>query len=293
MSYAWHYAQDGKALGPVGEPGLRALIVAGTVTPETLVWRNGLAGWEPAGQHLSFAPPAPMPPEVEAAAEDQSSGPRYTEPTGRTPGDWVARARAKAAADGPWQDQTQGTAQTRAATGGWSSGAGSSARLGPDGLYIGAPSRGPIEAILVCLSKFVSFSGRASRSEYWWFMVACGLFNVPMSLFAGLGLPSVITIGGLFSLVLVLPMIAVTVRRLHDIDRSGWWVAGSFLTTVLSGFASVSAIIAAMSSTSDPEQALAAMKAMFLVIYGITGLYGVLMFVFLCSRGTPGPNRFG
>ena len=43
--------------------------------------------------------------------------------------------------------------------------------IGPDGLYIGAPSRGFVEALVVCFRKYATFSGRASRSEYWYFVL--------------------------------------------------------------------------------------------------------------------------
>ncbi|MCT1602793.1 DUF805 domain-containing protein [Kocuria sp. p3-SID1433] len=61
--------------------------------------------------------------------------------------------------------------------------------------------------------KYVQFSGRASRSQYWW--VCVGLALAVVMLFYGLLL--------LFGLATIVPSIAITVRRLHDTDRSGWW----------------------------------------------------------------------
>ena len=72
------------------------------------------------------------------------------------------------------------------------------------------------QAISVCLSKYATFSGRASRPEFWWFF----LFQILISLAASmLGE----TINGLLALGLVLPALAVGTRRLHDIGKSGWW----------------------------------------------------------------------
>ena len=72
------------------------------------------------------------------------------------------------------------------------------------------------QAISSCLSKYATFSGRASRSEFWWFF----LFQILISLAASmLGE----TINGLVALGLVLPALAVGTRRLHDIGKSGWW----------------------------------------------------------------------
>ena len=72
------------------------------------------------------------------------------------------------------------------------------------------------QAIASCLSKYATFSGRASRPEFWWFF----LFHILISLAASmLGE----TINGLVALGLVLPALAVGTRRLHDIGKSGWW----------------------------------------------------------------------
>ena len=72
------------------------------------------------------------------------------------------------------------------------------------------------QAISGCLSKYATFSGRASRPEFWWFF----LFQILISLAASmLGE----TINSLVVLGLLLPALAVGTRRLHDIGRSGWW----------------------------------------------------------------------
>lgn len=81
-----------------------------------------------------------------------------------------------------------------------------------------------MDAVKVCLTeKYVNFSDRARRSEYWYFV----LFNFLISAAAGIifGEGGVVT--GLISLALLLPGIAVSIRRLHDTGRSGWnllWV---------------------------------------------------------------------
>jgi uncharacterized membrane protein YhaH (DUF805 family) len=79
------------------------------------------------------------------------------------------------------------------------------------------------DAIRSVLSQYVGFSGRARRSEYWYF----ALFNFIVSIITRVidgaaGVYPVIT--GLVSLALLLPGIAVGIRRLHDTGRSGWWL---------------------------------------------------------------------
>ncbi len=73
------------------------------------------------------------------------------------------------------------------------------------------------ESIQTCFSKYADFTGRASRSEYWWW----ALFT--LLLYAGAAIISDI-LYGLVAIGLLLPSIAVGVRRLHDIDKSGWFL---------------------------------------------------------------------
>ena len=78
-------------------------------------------------------------------------------------------------------------------------------------------SMGIQQAFVTCLKKYADFSGRATRSEYWWF-VLCEV------LILGIASPISDTLPGLFALALVLPALAVGARRLHDTGRSGWWL---------------------------------------------------------------------
>jgi uncharacterized membrane protein YhaH (DUF805 family) len=111
------------------------------------------------------------------------------------------------------------------------------------------------EAISAGFRNYVNFSGRAIRSEFWYWV----LFAVLASIAAGLidialfGLEGSSAIESLVGLALFLPGLAVSVRRLHDLDRSGWWV-----------------------------------------LLGLIPLVGVIiLIIWNCQRGTIGPNRFG
>lgn len=75
---------------------------------------------------------------------------------------------------------------------------------------------GFLEAVKACFGKYATFEGRARRSEYWWF----ALFNFLVGTLLG-WIP---VLGWLICLALLLPGIAVCVRRLHDTGRSGWWL---------------------------------------------------------------------
>ncbi|OWY01187.1 hypothetical protein B6V75_16380 [Thioclava sp. F1Mire-8] len=86
------------------------------------------------------------------------------------------------------------------------------------------------EAIRKCFSNYVTFTGRAARPEFWWFVLFVFLGNIvfglldrilfgPMMMRSG----EASLLGAIFSLVVFLPSLAVLVRRLHDLDRTGWW----------------------------------------------------------------------
>lgn len=81
------------------------------------------------------------------------------------------------------------------------------------------------ESISACFSKYATFDGRASRSEFWWFF----LFTFLAS--AALGIVSD-KLSGLFSLAVLLPSLAVGARRLHDTDRSAWFLLLWFIPII-------------------------------------------------------------
>ena len=113
------------------------------------------------------------------------------------------------------------------------------------------------EAVRTCLSKYATFEGRASRSEYWWFRLAVMLFVIAVEIVGGILGHVSTALGGLVvaagMLAVIVPDICVTVRRLHDTNRSGW----------------------------------------FFWIGLIPLIGGILLLIWFCSRGTSGPNDYG
>jgi len=86
-------------------------------------------------------------------------------------------------------------------------------------------------AVRTVLGKYATFTGRASRSEYWWWFLAMLLFNLFLRVIDGAVFGVEVfdgQTGGPLAMVaalaLLLPNLAVAVRRLHDTDRSGWWI---------------------------------------------------------------------
>jgi uncharacterized membrane protein YhaH (DUF805 family) len=112
-------------------------------------------------------------------------------------------------------------------------------------------------AIGSCFRHYADFSGRASRTEFWYwalfsFLVSTGIdladfLSYQSHHLSAASLPSLIT------LLLFLPGLAVNVRRLHDLDKSGWWY--------------------------------------FIILAPLIGL--IILLAWTATRGTPGANRFG
>jgi uncharacterized membrane protein YhaH (DUF805 family) len=76
------------------------------------------------------------------------------------------------------------------------------------------------ESIRTCFSKYVEINGRATRSEYWWFALFTALVYAVLVVLVAV-VNSVWPL--IFLLALILPSLAVSIRRLHDTSRSGWW----------------------------------------------------------------------
>ena len=83
-----------------------------------------------------------------------------------------------------------------------------------------------VESIQTCFSKYATFSGRASRSEYWWFC----LFNFLVAFI--LVMLELSTLSTIYTLATFLPSLAACVRRLHDVGKSGWMYFVAFIPIV-------------------------------------------------------------
>jgi len=111
---------------------------------------------------------------------------------------------------------------------------------------------------LEALKKYAVFSGRARRKEYWFFALFYILFAIAIGFVDGLlgtvdPMSGIGTLGLIYSLAMLIPSLAVTVRRLHDTDRSGW----------------------------------------MLLIALIPLIGAIVLLVFMVFDSTPGQNRFG
>jgi uncharacterized membrane protein YhaH (DUF805 family) len=125
------------------------------------------------------------------------------------------------------------------------------------------------DAIKTCFKKYISFTGRAPRPEFWWFVLFMFVGNVALTMVYDL-------LGALFGLATLLPFAAVTCRRLHDIAKSGWWM---FLPAV--------GVVVMLLGMWMGIQFLA--YAGMLIVAGLN----ILLIVWYCKRGDAEANRFG
>jgi uncharacterized membrane protein YhaH (DUF805 family) len=82
-----------------------------------------------------------------------------------------------------------------------------------------------MDAVRSCFAQYVGFSGRARRSEFWYFYLFSIIINIIATVLQrAVSSSSSGVITGIVALALILPSLAVGVRRLHDTSRSGWWL---------------------------------------------------------------------
>ncbi|MFK3771554.1 DUF805 domain-containing protein [Pseudomonas sp. NPDC089406] len=105
-------------------------------------------------------------------------------------------------------------------------GCGATQNGGASGVSTGAASASTItfgNVFFEVMKKYATFQGRARRKEYWLFAVVINLISLLVGFVDGfLGLTPIFSL--LFSLAVMIPAIALAVRRLHDTDHSGWWI---------------------------------------------------------------------
>jgi uncharacterized membrane protein YhaH (DUF805 family) len=170
------------------------------------------------------------------------------------------------------------------------------------------------------LAKYVTFEGRSRRAEFWLWILFRILLNMALGVIAfstlfgafhdiktepAVFLSRYMTVAPLFSLTglaLLLPTLAVAVRRLHDTNRSGWWLILPYGAAMLGGvvFAILTATqivaLARMGDAADEVQGAAFMIFIFrnaALCFLPTFLCQIVLLVFFLLDGTPGPNRFG
>lgn len=153
----------------------------------------------------------------------------------------------------------------------------------------------PIDWATRPLKKYADFSGRAPRAEYWWFYLLIILaYAVAMILDSIVGVPLMGPYGvvtGIVLLALLVPSLAAGVRRLHDTNRTGWWMAGPIVPYAIAVVMMGPALLDP-ASVQDGSTGMGSMGlAMIFLLLGVA--LAITVFVFLVLPGTKGPNNYG
>jgi len=161
-----------------------------------------------------------------------------------------------------------------------------------------------MEWMILPLKRYADFSGRSRRKEYWMYTLFVVLAGIVLSIvdsILGLGGRAAVTadtsssgaiygafasrglLANLFSLATLIPSLAVGVRRLHDTNRSGWWLLAAVLPYIFG------AILFAVGAASA--------NSILMIVGGISFFAGaivaIVLLVWYCTAGTPGPNDYG
>lgn len=147
----------------------------------------------------------------------------------------------------------------------------------------------PMDWAMRPLKRYAQFSGRAPRAEYWWFYLAYIVLYVLLTILTRIS--AIFGILGIVYLGLIIPMIAVGVRRLHDTNRSGWWLLAPALPYFIGIALIFPAIMSGMAGGANPFSMGSLGAAGIFMLIGF--VLAVAVLIFLIMPGTKGPNRFG
>ena len=163
------------------------------------------------------------------------------------------------------------------------------------------------ESVKTCIRKYADFSGRATRAEFWWWVLATTLVSAALSavdsfINAVSGVYFFSPLSSIFGLAIILPNLAVTARRLHDIGKSGLWQLVWFVVAILAVIPTLVGLVfglAGLFSGGQDWDNWWAGVAWIPIVVGIliTFLVWIGLFiwwlVWMVSQGHYGSNHYG
>lgn len=239
----YYLVKDGQRVGPMSVEQL----LQNQLTKDSLVWTEGMATWTKAGDvaelAAAFAPaPAPQPaapapapqPAPAPAPQPVAPQPQYQAPQPQQPQYQAPQPQYQQPYQQPYQQAYQQPYQAAQ----------------PMGPVEATPPMSFMESVKTCFAKYFNFNGRARRSEFWWFYLACYVINIVLyipiwilmakknqliqdALWGRITMseadaqdPTTLLIifcilFAIVSLALFIPLLAATARRLHDVGKSG------------------------------------------------------------------------
>lgn len=184
------------------------------------------------------------------------------------------------------------------------------------------------EAVRTCFQKYATFSGRASKAEFWKFFLFAIVGSIIATIINGIIFgPELVQeftakidgsgnqtqeistskqynggwLGTIFSLIILLPWLAASCRRLHDTGRSGWWMLMPFAVSGIGfGLIFLMSKDVLIDASSFPEgvempatMPMISSPGLFLVIWFLAVISFIVLTVWLASASDPGTNKFG
>lgn len=166
------------------------------------------------------------------------------------------------------------------------------------------------ESVKTCIRKYADFSGRATRAEYWWWVLATLIVSFALGAIDGFvnsisGYRAFSPFSVVFGIAVLLPDLAVTCRRLHDIGKSGWWQLAWFVLGFLGAIPLIVGVIVfvvsgfaggdgwARGNWEVGSAGIIALVVGILVSLLVWLALVVWWLVWLARQGQAGPNRFG
>lgn len=152
-----------------------------------------------------------------------------------------------------------------------------------------------VTAIKTCFSKYADFTGRARRSEFWYWY----LFTILVGMFS-----SWIPFASLVTLALAIPKLSAAVRRLHDVGRSGWWVLLKVVPSIICFVLLIALLGSALitlvaAGTYEPEMLIDNLKANIglCIAYVLSAFASfictIILIVWWAGDSKPGANQYG
>lgn len=156
----------------------------------------------------------------------------------------------------------------------------------------------PLDWAVLPFKHYADFTGRSPRAEYWWYLLAVSVVGfllglVDRTLLVSLRFANYGPLGLAFTLAIIVPGLAVMARRMHDVDRSGWWSLVKAFGYAVSFWVAAGARQQLQGLPAMSQAMSNVLISVFIIALTVLICAVIAFYAFLMTRGTVGPNRYG